>query len=220
MVVMLQSALISISLAILIVAVWHWWFLRSNRRCALRVVRWLEGAIAAHGQISAVEWTSPSQFRARLRITGCGFRQPSLIARLAPRQMPFKWALWRWRRRQETLTFEANLSCPPHLNVEIGRTRWTGLTRRWMRNTDHWPTHKFSSLFISTQPEWEPEISSRMNAVTSTRELEFLAVSFRPRPPHFSVTLSLTETLQHPSGELAIFESLRELAESSPTSRL
>lgn len=217
MVVMLQSTLISISLAILIVAAWHWWFLRVNRRCASHIVRWLEAAVAEHGQISAIEWSSPSQFRARLRLSGCGFRQPSLVARLAPRQMPFKWAMWLWHRRQETLTFEANLTCQPRLSVEIGRTRWTGLTRRWMRNTNDWPTHTFASLFISTQPEWEPEISNRMSAVVSARELEFLAVSFRPRPPHFSVTFSLAETLQHPSAEPAIFDSLRELAESSPT---
>jgi hypothetical protein len=217
---MLECTLISISLAILIVAGWHWWFSRFNRRCALRVVRWLEGAIAMHGQIGAIEWISPSQFCARLRLSGCGFRQPSLVVCLAPRQMPFKWAVWLWRGRQETLTFEANLTCPPRHSVEIGRTRWTGLTRRWMRNTGDWPTRSFASLFISTRPEWEPEISSRMNAVASVRELEFMAVSFRPRPPHFSVTFSLAETLKHPSGELAIFDSLRELAESSPTSRL
>lgn len=217
---MLQSVFISLSLGILIVAAWHWWFLRLNRRYALRVVRWLEGAITEHGQISGVDWISPSHFRARLRLSGYGFRNPSLVAHLAPRQMPFKWALWRWHRRQETLTFEANLTCPPRLSMEIGRTHWTGLTRRWMGNTGDWPTHTFSSLFISTQPEWDPEISSRMTTVVSSREFEFLAVSFRPRPPHFSVTFSLAETLKHPSGELAIFDSLRELAQGSPTSRM
>lgn len=217
---MLQCALISISAAILVVSAWHWWFLRFNRRCALRVVRWLEGATAGNGQISSVEWSSPSQFRVRLQLSGCGFRQPSVVARLAPRQMPFRWALWRWHRRQETLTFEANLTCPPRLDMEIGRTRWTGLSRRWMRNTADWPTRPLASLFISTQPEWEPEISTRMHAVAAGRELDYLAVSFRPRPPHFSVSFSLTETLKHSSGELAIFDGLRELAESSPTSRL
>jgi hypothetical protein len=75
-------------------------------------------------------------------------------------------------------------------------------------------------MFISTQPQWEPEISSRMTTVVSTREFEFLGVSFRPRAPHFSVTFSLQETMNHPTGELAIFDSLRELAEGSPTSRM
>lgn len=217
---MLQSALISIGVAILIAVAWHGWFLRSNRLRGLRVLRWLEGPLAAHGQISAVEWTDPSRFRARLRLSGCAFRQPSLEVRLAPRQAPLKWALWGMRRRQETLTFEANLSCPPRLSVEIGRTRCTGLTRRWMQNTGDWPTHTVATLFISNQPEWEPEISGRMSSVVSTREFEFLEVSFKPRPPQFSATFSLQETLQHPQNDLAIFDCLRELAEGSPTSRM
>jgi|GEM_PF-1387505 hypothetical protein len=218
---MLQSALISLSLGILVVAIWYWTFVRVNRRRASRVLRWLEDSVASYGQISAVEWINPSHFRARLRLSGCAFRQPCLDARLAPRQTPMKWAMWQFRRRQETLTFEANLTSPPRRSVEIGRTRWTGLTRRWMRNTGDWPTQTVASLFISTQPEWEPEISSRMMTVVSSRgEFEFLGVSFRPLPPHFTVTFALEETLKHPSGELAIFDSLRELAEGSPTSRM
>jgi hypothetical protein len=217
---MLQSALIGVSMATLALAIWHWAFLRVNRRRAARVQRWLESAIATSGNISGIDWISPSHFRARLQLPGCAFRQPCLVAHLAPREMPARWAIWRWRRRQETLTFEANLNCPPHHNLEIGRTRWTGLTRRWMRNTGAWPTHPVASLFISTLPEWQPEIAGRMTCVVSNRDLEFLAVSFRPRPPQFSVTFSLQETLKRAGTDLAIFESLRELAESSPTSRM
>jgi hypothetical protein len=217
---MLQSALISIALAIVIVAAWYHWFLRFNRRRALRVLHWLEGSLAAHGHISGVEWTSASRLRARLRLSGCAFCQPSLDVLLAPRQTPLKWALWGWRRRQETLTFEANLTCPPRFSVEIGRTRSTGISRRGMRNTSDWPTQTVATLFISNQPAWEPEISGRMAGVLSTREFEFMGVSFRPHTPQFSVMFSLQETLQHPSGELAIFDSLRELAEGSSPSRM
>jgi len=207
---MLPYALITVSVMILIGAVWYCAFLRVTRRRALLVLRWLEEAIVTHGQISGIEWVSRSHFRARLHLPGSAFRQPSLDARFAPREMPVKWALWRWQRRQETLTFEANLACPPRHSMEIGRTRWTGLTRRWTRSTGD---------FISTQPEWEAEISSRMTTAVSTRELEFLGVSFRPRAPHFSVTFSLHETLKQPIGEATIFDSVRELAGSS-TSRM
>jgi len=216
---MLPYALITVSVMILIGAVWYCAFLRVTRRRALLVLRWLEEAIVTHGQISGIEWVSRSHFRARLHLPGSAFRQPSLDARFAPREMPVKWALWRWQRRQETLTFEANLACPPRHSMEIGRTRWTGLTRRWTRSTGDWPTQSVASLFISTQPEWEAEISSRMTTAVSTRELEFLGVSFRPRAPHFSVTFSLHETLKQPIGEATIFDSVRELAGSS-TSRM
>jgi len=220
MVAMLHSAVISIILGIVIIAAWYGAFLHFNRRRARRVLQWLQNAILAHGEINAVEWISSSHFKARLRLPGCGFRHPSLEARLAPREMPVKWALWRWHGRRETLVFEADLACPPRYGLEIGRTRYTGLTRRWMRNTSSWPTYPMASLFISTQPEWEPEISSRMSTVVSARNLNYLAVSFRPHAPHFSVTFALGETMDHPGGELAIFEGLRELAEGSPTSRM
>jgi hypothetical protein len=216
---MLQSALIVVSLGI-VIAAWYVVFLHFNRRRARRVLHWLEGAVLSHGEISNVEWVSSSRFRARLRLPGFGFQHPSLEARLAPREMPAKWALWKWRGRKETLVFEANLASPPRHSLEIGHTRYTGLTRRWMRNTDNWPTHPVAALFISTQPEWEPEISCRMNTVVGAREFDFLAVSFRPRAPHFSVTIALGEALEHPGAELAIFDSLRELAEGSPTSRM
>lgn len=217
---MLQIALISIGFAILLLTVWYWAFLRFNRRRAQRLLRWLEGAIDSHGQISGVEWVSPSHIRARLRLFSSAFRQPSLDARFAPRQMPLRWLLWHWRQRQETLTFEANLSYPPRQSVEIGRTRWTGITRRWAHSNSSWPRHPVASLFISTQPDWDPEITARMSGVVSARELDFLAVSFRPRAPHFSVTFSMDETLKRSDGELGIFECLRELAEGSPTSRM
>jgi hypothetical protein len=217
---MMQSALIAAGLATLAFAAWHWSFLRFNRRRAARILSWLEAAIAPNGKVSAIEWLSSSHFRARLQLSGYAFRQPCLVAHLAPREMPVRWAMWRWRHRQETLTFEANLTCPPQRSIEIGRTRWTGLTRRWTRNTGTWATQPLASLFISTLPEWEPEIAGRMTGVVSSRDLEFLAVSFRPRPPQFSVTFSLQETVTRAGAELAIIESLRELSESSPTSRM
>jgi hypothetical protein len=217
---MLQSALNSIIVGILLVAGWYWLFVRLNRRRARQVLKWLEAALASRGQISAVEWMSPSHFRARLRLGGSAFRQPSLEARLAPRETPLRWVMWRWQRRRETLTFEANLPSPPRQGVEIGRTRWTGLTRRWMRLDGEWSTVSLCSLLISTMPEWEPEISGRMNTAVATRELEVLAISFRARAPHFTVTIPLSESLENPGAELTVFDSLRELAESSPTSRM
>ncbi|PSH03611.1 MAG: hypothetical protein CXZ00_11180 [Acidobacteria bacterium] len=215
----MELAFISVCFGFLVVGVWYWAFLHLNRRRALRVLNWIEGAIITHGQVSGVDWISPSHFRARLRLSGTAFRQPFLEARLAPREMPVRWAAWHWRHCQETLTFEANLNCPPQRNIEIIRTRWLGPLRRCTQYSTALPTLAVASLYLSTQPEWEPEISNPMTTVKSTREFEFLEVSFCSHAPHFSVTFSLRETLKHESGELAIFDSLRELAESSPTSR-
>lgn len=220
-VVMLQFALIAVIVGVASFALWYILFVRFNRHRGLRALRWLQDAIAAHGQVTGVAWISPSHFRARLNLSGSAFHQPFFEVRLAPRQIPVRWALWCCSHRQETITFEANLSCPPGEGLEIGRTRWFGLNRRRnpvsSRNSTR---HTIATLYISTQPAWEPQLSGHINGVVATRDFDFLSVSFRTRPPHFSVTVALQETLRHPSGELAIFESLRELAEGSPTSRM
>jgi len=217
---MLQSALMSVSLAIVVVAAWYWGFVHFNRICSLHILHWLEGAIAADGQISSVEWINPSRFRVKLLLPGSVFHQPLLDARLAPRQLPLKWALWQWERRQETLTFEANLGCPPGLSVDIERARFAGSTRRWVRGTGNWPTQTVASVFISTAPDWAPEMFGCMSAVVSLHALELMAVSFRSREPHFAVTFSVKELLKLPSGEHTIFDGLRKLAEGSPTSMM
>jgi hypothetical protein len=59
-----------------------------------------------------------------------------------------------------------------------------------------------------------------MTTAVSAREIDFLEVSFRAQEPHFAVTFLLQEIERHPCGELTMFDSLRELAEGSPTSRM
>jgi hypothetical protein len=217
---MLHFALIGLAVGAAVFALWYLLFLRFNHRRGLRVLRWLQDAVADHGQITGVSWPSPAHFRARLSLPGSAFHQPFFDVRLAPRHIPVRWALWSCRRRQETITFQANLACPPGECLEIGRTRWCGPNRQRSQQSALWPRHTIATLYISTQPSWEPQLSGRIHGVAATRDFDFLSVSFRTRPPHFSVTVSLQETLRHPSGELAIFESLRELAEGSPTSTM
>lgn len=219
---MLRFALIGLVVAAAVFALWYLLFLRFNHRRGLRVLRWLQGAISDHGQITGVSWIGPSHFRARLSLPGSAFHQPFFDVRLAPRHIPVRWALWCCRRCQETITFQANLSSPPGECLEIGRTRWFGLNRQARQESASalWPRQTIATLYISTQPSWEPQLSGRINGVVATRDFDFLSVSFRTRPPHFSVSVSLRETLRHPSGELAILECLRELAEGSPTSTM
>lgn len=218
--IMLPFAIAGVFLAVAFFAGWYTYFVRFNRRRGCQVLSWLQGAIADYGQIAAVTWRSPSQFAVRLTLFGHDFRQPVLDVRLAPRQTPFQWAIWHFRRRQETLTFQANLSGAPGDTLEISRIRWSPFARQPVPNPASSPRHTVATLFISTQPTCDAQLSSRINGVVATRDFECLAVSFRPSPPHFSVTFSLQETLRRPCGELAIFDSLRDLAQGSPTSRM
>ena len=217
---MLLTALICIVVAVIAFFVWYSSFLHLNRRRGLRVLRWLRRAVAPHGQLEGAEWMGPSHFRGRLRLSGRDFLQPLLEVRLAPRHMPVKWALWNWRGSQETVTFQANLPSPPTQTLNLRRNRWTSIASRPANDKGNWSTHTVATLYLSTQPVWEPQISERMSGALATREFDYLTVSFRRSEPHFSVSFSLQEAMGQPGGELTIFENLRELAEGHHTSRM
>jgi hypothetical protein len=217
---MAVSIIIGAGLAVLAVACWHAYFSRVNQRRGRAVIQWLQGAVEGCGQVCHASWTDPSHLRVRLNLSGHAFRQPVLEVRLAPRQMPLHWALWRWRRRQETLIFQSNLSGPPSEPLEISRMRWSLLNGKIDTVTSPAPRVAISTLYICTQPAWQPQVSGSIHGVVATRDFEFLAVSFRPTTPHFSATLSLQETLCCTGRGLGIFQSLRELAQACSPSRM
>ena len=217
---MLSTVLIGIVVLVIVFLTWYSSFLHLNRRRGLRILRWLRRAVAHHGQLDEAEWTGPSRFRGRLRLSGRDFLQPILEVRLAPRHLPVHWAFWRWRGDQETVTFRANLPCPPGQSLNIRRDRWSSITNRPATEARNWSTHTVATLYLSTQPVWEPQIAERMSGALAIREFDCLAVSFRQSEPHFSVTFSLQEAMRQPANELTIFDNLRELAEGSHTSRM
>ena len=217
---MLPTALIGIVVTAIVFLAWYSSFLHLNRRRGLRILRWLRRAVAPHGQLDEAEWVGASCFRGRLKLSGRDFLQPFLEVRLAPRHMPVHWALWRWRGGQETVTFQANLPSPPGQSLNIRRNRWINISGRPAKDSRSWSTQTVATLYLSTEPVWEPQIADRMSGALAIREFDCLAVSFRRSEPHFSVTFSLQEAMRQPRGELTIFDNLRELAEGPHTSRM
>ena len=171
--------------------------------------------MVAHGRIGGVEWISSSHFKARLELPGCGFRQPSLDAQLRHARRFPGGPVALATPAGNALLLRSILSFRRSAVLKSGCTPldWADppLPGKHQRLADCLVRSPF---YIYPTGTGRPGIAGRMSCVVSNRELEFLAVSFRPRTPHFSVTFSLEETLNRPSGELAIFDSLRELAET------
>ena len=217
---MVLAAIIGAGVVALLLTGWYGWFSHVNRRRAIQVLRWLQGALADYGQICSVSWSNSSSVRARLLLSGHAFRHPVLEVHLAPRQLPLQWAIWRWRRRQEPLISQANLTAPPAESLEISRMRWSVFPHGGVSVSAAAPRVTVSTLYISTREIRQSQSSNPIHGVVTTRDFEFLALSFRPTTPHFSATLPLQETMRYPCRELAFIDSLRELARSSSPSRM
>ncbi len=204
----------------LLVLAWYFWFLRFNRRRAVEVLRWIEGAFNGHGQIASVRWASGSRFDVQMRLAPAMFRQASLVVQLFPRELPVSWVLSRIRKQQETLTFQADLDSAPSFNLEVHNHRWYGRTRRrFPTKSQEWVLEQAGPFVLTTRNDWQREITTMKGALVASRDCDCLTVCFRRTSPHFSVTVPLATIAPGSETKSEIFDVLRELAAGASTAR-
>lgn len=217
---MWRHVAINVSLGVLLVGIWYWACLQLNRRRCSRILTWIERAFGAHGHVAGVRWLSSSRFHVQLRLANCGFKYPAVHVQLAPRELPLRWLMNRWKKHQETLTFEANLHCPPAFNLDVQNHRWCGRSRRKLRtDPKQWITERLGPVVITSRPDMNRDVANMMNTLVASRECDFLNVSFRRSSPHFSATVPLTTLAPECQPETVIFDALRELAAGASASR-
>jgi hypothetical protein len=203
--------------AVLILIGWYVAFYRYNRNKALRVLRWVQEACSGRGRITEIRWAGSARLLADLRFPPHMFDHARVIVRLLPRPLPLKWALSKWRKDKETLSFEADLDTAPRFRLEVHNHRWSGhLTRS--RTSGNWLVSRPGPVILTSRPNWGRDINPVINALMASREKNFVAIRFSPESPHFSATLEI-DSLPEESSAAAWLDSLRELAAGASTSR-
>lgn len=210
---MLGLLAIDVAAAAALVSFWYLWFARANRRRAAEVLQWMRNAFAGHAQILNVRWIGASRFHVRMRVASPLFQHSSVVVQLTPREFPFSWLLSLYRKRQETLTFEADLDCAPAFNLQVHNHRWCGRTRRKFDRHQQFAIEQCNPFVLTTRNDWQREITNMMTALVASRECDFLSVVFRRTSPHFTAIVPLTSLSPQSESEIEIFDVLRELAE-------
>ncbi len=217
---MLGIIVIDLVVGAVAIGLWYLWFARANRQEALKIHRWIEAAFADHGHIVAVHWTSASRFHLRLRLSSNLFQRACIMVQLLPRELPFHWFLARLRKKRETVTFEADLDCPPAFNLEVRNHRWCGRTHKNVAVDGRRSFIEQCGPFVlTTRNDWQREITTMMTALVASRDCDFLSVSFRRATPHFSATVPLGTFSPEYQTESDLFDVLRELAAGASASR-
>jgi hypothetical protein len=216
---MVERLIIEIAIGAFLVALWYAWFRHQNRRKSIHVLQRIKSAFAGHAQILGVRWSGGSRFAVRLRVMSTLFKQAAVLVELHPRELPLSWVWARLRRRRETLTFEADLECPPVFNLEVHNHRWCGRTRKFPHDDRQIALEHCGPFVLTTRNDWQREITSMMTALVASRDCNFLTVNFRRTSPHFSATVPLDSLSAESQYEAEIFEVLRELATCASASR-
>jgi hypothetical protein len=205
--------------AVAFLLIWYLLFVHYNRRKATQVLHRLRSALASQAQIMSVRWKGASRFTVRLRVVSTLFQQATFQVQMYPRQVPFLWLWERLRKRQEQMTFEADLECPPAFNLEVHNQRWCGKTRKFPRDLRRLALDQCGPFVLTTRNDWQREITAMMSALVASRDCDFLDVNFRRTSPHFSATVPLYSIAQGSGSETQFFDVLRELASSAQVSK-
>ena len=216
---MVGTVAIEIAVASGLVEAWDVWFRRRNRRKSVQGLERIKRAFAGHAQILGIRWVGVSRFSVRLRVLSTLFQHASVLVELHPRELPLKWTWSRLRKRQETLTFAADLEFPPSFDLEVHNHRWCGRTRNFPRHQRRIALEHCTPFVLTTRNDWQREINTMMTALVASRDCDFLTVSFRRSSPHFSATVPLNSLSPESQCEAEIFDVLRELAACASASR-
>ncbi len=204
---------------IALVLLWYVWFRRQNRRKSIQVLQRVKTAFAGHAQIISVRWTGTSRFSVRLKVLSTLFQHASVLVDLHPRELPLNWLWSRLQKRKETLTFEADLECPPAFNLEVHNHRWCGRTRSFPKDHRRVAVDTCGPFVLTTRNDWQREITTMMTALVASRDCDFLSVNFHRSSPHFTATVPLDSLSPESQCEAQIFNVLRELASCASASR-
>jgi hypothetical protein len=211
--------LVDVLAAAVLVGLWYFFFARYNRRKGARALQWVEAACSNRARVVEAHWQGTSSLQAHLRFAAQWFENARVTIRLIPRPFPIHWALSRWHKQRETLTFEADLDYAPNLQLEIRRHRWlTDSNRKLRRKARHWEIAHPGPVILTTSTEWRQELPSIVNTLMTTRGHNLLNVRFDPSRPNLAATIDL-DSLSNEEAAAGFLGVVRDLAAGASTSR-
>jgi len=205
--------------ALALVGLWYLCFAHYNHRRGKKALRWMEAACSHRGEVIEARWFGSSRLQAHLRFAAHWFENARVTIRLLPRPLPIPWLLSAWRKQRETLTFEADLDCPPGIRLEVLRHRWlTHSDDKLVRKSRNWTVLRPGPIVLTTCTRWKQELPPVINTLMTSRGHNLLSVRFRPDSPHLAATIDL-EALSDEQAAAGFLGVLRDLAAGASTHR-
>ena len=209
---MLLWLTICIAALLALACAWYLWVARSNRKKAFDALQWINLALRSEGHVTGLQRVSASRFVVRLRMRSPIFRSASVLVEFVHREWPLRWLRERRTGKLDAITFQADLDCAPSFNFQVQNRRWfAGSRRRLPKDCSRWELTHAEPVVFATR-KWQREISILVNALLSSRQQEFLALSFRRKSPHFTATVPLDSVNPGGTSDPSVFTLLREIA--------
>jgi len=210
---MLVLALLYVAVALAALFAWHLYYARKSRKRAFEVLGWIEDLICGHGHVAGIKWQGASTIHVPIKLRFNAFHNASLNVNLIPRELPYKWALAKIKKLQETLVFQADLDWAPPFSLELQSYRLFARTRKDLPpDAPGWDFEQTTPFILTTRKDWQREITSVITSLLSHPDRQFLSIAFSQQSPHFKATMALEAIAPTSTARAELFDSLRELA--------
>lgn len=206
------------ALLALVAFVLGWFALGSaaNVKRGNRALKWLQGGLKALGDKATVRWIGTTAVDLGLAQAKAPFESASLVVFLAPRDLPWLWAVSRARGRRDTLILRTRLHKPPIADVDLlDRASWSGRDALRARKGERW------SVRESVEPGGLAVYYKFDEALARADALEVEArgagaavrrLSVRRNEPHLELHVDLPAAPLDAAGFFRTVRSLGELA--------
>jgi hypothetical protein len=209
---MLAFALICLAWLLVVAGGWFLWVAHANRKKAHDALQWINLALKSEGHVTGIRRISVSHFVVPLRMRSPIFRNASVLVEFVHRERPLRWLCDRRAGKLDSITFQADLDCPPNFNFQVQNRRWFAGSRRHLpQDASRWQLNPAEPVVFATR-KWQREISVMVNALLSARQQELLGLSFRRKSPHFCATVPLDSVAPGVNCGPGVFTLLREIA--------
>ena len=188
----------------------------ANVKRGNRALKWMQGGLKALGDKATVRWIGTTAVDLGLAQAKAPFESASLVVFLAPRDLPWLWAVSRARGRRDTLILRTRLQKPPIADVELlDRASWSGRDALRRMKDERWSLReppqpgglatftRFDEALARADALWQ---EARHAGATIRR------LSVRRNEPHLELHVDLPAASCDAAGFFRAVRSLGELA--------
>jgi hypothetical protein len=200
----------------LVVLVLGWFAIGSgaNVRRGNAALKWLQGGLKQLGDKATVRWLGTTAVDLGLAEARAPFEEASVVIFLAPRDLPWLWALSRSRGRRDTLIVRGRLARPPIEEIDLlDRESWSGRDAlRGMKN-ERWSVREASaSGGLATFYKYDSALAraDALAACAGASGSTVRRLSIRRKEPHLTFHVDLPGK---DADAFAFFRSVQELGE-------
>jgi hypothetical protein len=205
----------------LVVLVLGWFGVGSavNVRRGNAALKWLQGGLKLLGEKATVRWIGTTAVQLGLTNARAPFEEAVVVIFLEPRDLPWLWALSRFRGRRDTLILRGKLAKPPVEDVELlDRGSWSGRDALRGMKDERWSVREPAApLSLATFYKYESALAKgdALFELARAAGATVRRLSVRRSEPHLTLHVDLPAASADAAGFFQTVRALGELASSS-----